>query len=87
MTTEPPSSGLTAPPTVKKKVEAEQNKCAHLITGCIRLTRTASLLAEADLVPLTIRAKQLAGYEHQRILRLPDDDPVREQMTLNPLRG
>ena len=51
--------------------------CARLITGCIWLTRTDALLAEADLPPLSLRAKQLAGQECQRIARLPELDPAR----------
>ena len=65
-----------AAPTVRDRLAAEQNKCARL-TGCIKLTRTGALLAEADLPPLSLRAKQLAGHECQRIARLPARDPAR----------
>ena len=76
--------GSYCAPSVKEKIEAEQNKCARLITGCIRLTKTGTLLAEADLVPLTVRAKQLAGFEYQRLMRLPEGDPARELMLRTP---
>ncbi|KAF0287945.1 hypothetical protein FJT64_013671 [Amphibalanus amphitrite] len=69
--------GTHAAPTVRERLEAEQNKCARLITGCIRLTCTDALLAEADLPPLSLRAKQLAGLERQRLARLPALDPAR----------
>ncbi|KAF0303391.1 Dynein heavy chain, cytoplasmic [Amphibalanus amphitrite] len=69
--------GTHAAPSVRERLEAEQNKCARLITGCIRLTRTDALLAEADLPPLSLRAKQLAGQECQRLARLPALDPAR----------
>ncbi|KAF0291222.1 hypothetical protein FJT64_001150 [Amphibalanus amphitrite] len=69
--------GTHAAPTVRERLEAEQNKCARLITGCIRLTCTDALLAEADLPPLSLRAKQLAGLECQRLARLPALDPAR----------
>ena len=39
--------------------------------------RRGALLAEADLPPLSLRAKQLAGHECQRIARLPAPDPAR----------
>ena len=76
--------GTHCAPAVREKLEAEQNKCARLITGCIRLTRTGAFTAEADLVPLTVRAKQLAGYEYQRMVRLPEDDPTRALMLKSP---
>ena len=72
--------GTHAAPAVRERLEAEQNKCARLITGCIRLTRTDALLAEADLPPLSLRAKQLAGQECQRLARLPELDPARTLM-------
>ena len=72
--------GTHAAPAVRERLEAEQNKCARLITGCIRLTRTDALLAEADLPPLSLRAKQLAGHECQRLARLPELDPARTLM-------
>lgn len=76
--------GTHCAPAARKKLEAEQNKCSRLITGCIRLTRTGALTAEADLVPLTVRAKQLAGFEYQRIIRLPKNDPTRALMLKSP---
>ena len=69
--------GTHAAPATRDRLEAEQNKCARIITGCIRLTRTDALLAEADLPPLSLRAKQLAAQECQRIARLPALDPAR----------
>lgn len=69
--------GTHAAPSVRAKLEAEQNKCARVITGCIRLTQKDALLAEARLPPLSLRAKQIAATEHQRMLRLPAADPVR----------
>ena len=55
--------GTHSAPAAREKVEAEQNTHARLITGCIRLTMTGAVIAEADLAPLTVRAKQLAGME------------------------
>ena len=69
--------GTHAAPSVRARLEAEQNKCARIITGCIRLTRKDALLAEARLPPLSLRAKQIAATEHQRMLRLPAEDPAR----------
>ena len=43
-----------AAPSVRQSLEAEQNACARLITGCIRPTPTDALLSEAHLEPLTI---------------------------------
>ena len=67
--------GTHAAPSVKGRLEAEQNKCARVITGCLRATRKDALLSEADLPTLSLRAIQLAGTEYQRILRLPPSDP------------
>ena len=66
-----------AAPSVRTRLEAEQNKCARVVTGCIRLTNTSALLTEAGLPPLTIRAKELAGRELERFARLPPEDPAR----------
>ena len=51
--------GTHAAPSVRNRLETEQNKCARVITGCIRLTRKDALLAEAGLPPLSLRAKQI----------------------------
>lgn len=69
--------GTYAAPSVRGRLEAEQNKCARVITGCLRVTRKDALLAEADLPALSLRALQLAGGEYQRVTRLPDGDPGR----------
>ena len=73
-----------AAPAVRDKLEAEQNKCARAITGCIRLTRRDALLAEADLPPLSLRGKQLAAGEYERMRRLPTDDPANQLMSHLP---
>ena len=66
--------GTQAAPAIRERLEAERNKWAHLITGCIRLTRTDdALLAEADLSP-TVPASGTVG---QGIARLPEIDPTR----------
>ena len=62
---------------MRGRLEAEQNKCARIITGCLRATRKDTLLSEADLPTLSLRALQLAGTEYQRVLRLPPSDPGR----------
>ena len=62
---------------MRGRLEAEQNKCARIITGCLRATRKDALLSEADLPTLSLRALQLAGTEYQRVLRLPPSDPGR----------
>ena len=69
--------GTYAAPSVRGRLEAEQNKCARAITGCLRATRKDALLAEAGLPTLSLRAMQLAGTEYQRVTRLPADDPGR----------
>ena len=69
--------GTYAAPSVRGRLEAEQNKCARVITGCLRATRKDALLAEAGLPTLSLRAMQLAGTEYQRVTRLPADDPGR----------
>ena len=69
--------GIHAAKSVRDKLEAEQNKCARIITGCLRATRKDALLAEADLPRLSLRAMQLAGTEYQRMIRLPTGDPGR----------
>ena len=69
--------GVHAAPTVRERLEAEQNKSARVITGCLRATRKDALLVEADLPTLSLRAMQLAGNEYQRMIRLPTGDPGR----------
>ena len=53
--------GSDCAPSFKEKIEAEQNKCTWLITSCPCLTETGTCLAEADLISLSVWAKQLAG--------------------------
>ena len=67
-----------AAPTARAKLEAQQNRCARIITGCLRNTKTGPLIAEADLQSLSLRAKELAAREYGRILQLPDSDPTRQ---------
>ncbi|KAF0314563.1 putative RNA-directed DNA polymerase from transposon BS [Amphibalanus amphitrite] len=50
-----------AAPAVRERLEVEQRKCARLITGCIKLTDKETLVAEAGLPPLSLRAKELAA--------------------------
>ena len=69
--------GTSSAPSVHERLEAEQNKCARAITGCLWTTKRDALLSEADLTPLSLRALQLAGTEFQRLSRLPSDDPTR----------
>jgi len=51
--------------------------------GCTRATRTGELETEADLEPLSIRAKQLVTNEAQRVRRLPPGDPVKQLLNHN----
>ena len=60
-----------AAPSVRKKLETEQRKCARVVTGCIKLTEKKTLAAEAELTPLALRAKELAAGEYERMIRLP----------------
>ena len=69
--------GTYAAPSVRERLEAEQNKCARIITGCLRATKRDALLTEADLTSLSLRALQLTGTEYQRMTRLPAGDPTR----------
>ena len=55
-----------------------------LITGCIKLTEKETLMAEADLPPLSLRSKELAAGEYVRITRLPPDDPARTLLEETP---
>ena len=73
-----------ASPALRVKIEAEQNKCARIITGCIRSTNRSALLAEADLPALTVRAKELAATEVSRIARLPPEDPAKQLFDRTP---
>ena len=73
-----------AAPTVRERLEVEQRKCARVITGCIKLTGKHVLTAEADLPPLSVRAKELADREYGRLTRLPPDDPARQLLELSP---
>ena len=64
-------------PSVRQSLEAEQNACARLKTGCIRPFLTDALLSESHLERFTIRAKKLAANEIQRLTRLPPGDPAK----------
>ncbi|KAF0305090.1 RNA-directed DNA polymerase from mobile element jockey [Amphibalanus amphitrite] len=73
-----------AAPAVRERLEVEQRKCARLITGCIKLTDKETLVAEAGLPPLSLRAKELAAGEYARIVRLPPGDPARNLLDKTP---
>ena len=74
-------------PAVRVRLEVEQSKCARVITGCIKLTNKHVLTAEASLPPLSVRAQELAGLEHEHQTRLPRDDPAPRLTDLtSPLR-
>ncbi|KAF0297262.1 RNA-directed DNA polymerase from mobile element jockey [Amphibalanus amphitrite] len=66
-----------AAPFVRARLEAEQHKCARVITGCIRLTNSDTLITEAGLPPLAMRAREIAAMEQERLARLPPGDPAR----------
>ena len=73
-----------AAPATRQLLEVEQHKCARAITGCLRLTNSRSLLTEAGLPSLSIRAKQLTATEVSHFKRLPDDDPTRRTFQRGP---
>ena len=73
-----------AAPAVREHLEVEQRRCARLITGCIKLAEKETLMAEADLPPLSLRSKELAAGEYARITRLPPDDPARTLLEETP---
>ena len=73
-----------ASPSVRERLETEQRKCARVITGCIKLTDKETLAAEAELPPLSVRAKELASKEYERLVRLPPGDPARELLLQTP---
>ena len=73
-----------ASPAVRERLETEQRKCARVVTGCIKLTGKETLAAEAGLPPLTIRAKELAARECERLVRLPPEDPARNLLLKKP---
>eukprot|EP00666_Eupelagonemidae_sp_cell4sb_P017949 gene17949-biopygen27386 len=58
------------------KLEVQQGDAASVITGCHRNTRTQALLAEAGLMPLGERAKELMAKAKQRYERLPPGCPA-----------
>ena len=66
--------------TNMKKLETVQNMAARIITGCVYGTNTESLLLEADLVPLRTRYKIAVAKRIERMKRMPENDPLREQM-------
>ena len=68
---------VTAKPTTRAIVEAEQNKCSRLISGCIRATPTDMALRAAGLQPLHVRAKERAAILMERAKRLPAGAPIR----------
>ena len=53
--------GTQSAPSVREHLDAEQNKCARTITGCLHTTKRDALLSETDPIPLSLRALQLAG--------------------------
>ena len=65
-----------AQPSTRKAVEAAQNKCARVITGCLGLTNEKALLACTDLPPLRHVAQERASVLRERLLRIPDDVPA-----------
>ena len=54
-------------PSVRETLEAEQNACVRLWTGCIRLTNTHALLGAAGLPTLTQRAEERAAVLMERV--------------------
>ena len=66
-----------AAPSVRARLEAEQHKCARMLTGCIRLTNSDTLITEAGLPPLAVRGRELAAMEQELFARLPPEDPAR----------
>ena len=59
-----------------------QNKCARVITGCIRSTDTTSLLLEANLQPIMERLHLRAVVAYERACRLPLHDPLNRLVRL-----
>jgi hypothetical protein len=66
-----------ASPSTRNMMEIQQNKCVRLVTGCLRPTRQRSLLAAADLHPLTHVVGERAAVLRERLLRLPEGTPAR----------
>ena len=59
-------------------LEIKQNEAARIITGCCRDTVTEFLLAEAELMPIRLRAEQEAVLLYERNMRLPSDVPAKQ---------
>ena len=59
-------------------LERKQNEGARIITGCCSDTKTEHLLAEANLMPVTMRAEQEAVLLYERNKRLPPGIPSRQ---------
>ncbi|KAF0313093.1 putative RNA-directed DNA polymerase from transposon BS [Amphibalanus amphitrite] len=66
-----------AAPSVRARLEAEQHKCARVITGCIRLTNSETLITEAGLPPLAWMAKEagLADLPREPLALVPEQPP------------
>ena len=65
-----------AQPLTRDAIEAQQNKCARVITGCLGVTRVPALLACADLPPMRHVSQERAACLFERMLRLPHDNPA-----------
>ena len=65
-----------AQPSTRDAIEAQQNKCARVITGCLGVKRVPALLACADLPPTKRVSQERAACLRERMLRLPHDTPA-----------
>lgn len=63
--------------TAIKHLDTAQRSAARIITGCTRNTRAEVLEREAHVLPMNLRAEQLAAELYEKALRLPQDNPVR----------
>ena len=71
-------------------MEAQQNICARLVTGCVRATKKEALLAVADIPPFSNVAAERCVNLANKIKRLPPDTPSRivlEQKSIPRLKN
>ena len=69
-----------------KKIERKLREAAHIITGCCKVTKVEFLLAEANLMPFSLKIEQNTTLLHESNQRLLPDGPakVTDSKTVKP---
>jgi len=60
-----------------ESLERKQREAARIITGCCRDTKSEHLLAEANLLPISLKVEQEAVLLYERNKRLSSDIPAK----------